>query len=140
MPTSDIGDVLEKTHRLLKTSGIILDIHPRPRASEVEIRIPGHFIHVGYLDETGLIRRIHDARREIASMIWDGFFNYHDVKTFDFLYHFDSVEECIEFLGREWEDSTMDRPTIDKARKLLGDQMGEIIIRQPLWAATLKRL
>ena len=125
MPTSDIGDVLEKAHRLLKTSGIILDIHPRPRASEVEIRIPGHFIHVGHLDETELIRRIHDARREIASMI---------------LYHFDRVEECIEFLGREWDDSTMDGTTIDKARQLLGNQMGEIIIRQPLWAATLKRL
>jgi len=140
MPASGIGDVLEKAHQLLKPSGVILDIHPRPRASKVEIRIPGHFINIGHLDEAGLIRRVNDARREIASMIWDGFFGYHDIKIFDFLYHFDSVDECIEFLGREWDDSTMDGPIVDKARELLANKRGEIIIRQPLWAATLKRL
>ena len=140
IPVEVIGDALEKAHQGLRPQGVALDINPRPTPSQVEVRVSGRFLQVGYLDESRLFSRINAARREVASMIWDGYFEFHDVKTFDVLYHFDSVEECTSFLAQEWVDASIDRETVSRAQDLLAGVKGQMVIREPMWAAVLKRL
>ena len=116
-----------------------MDIHPRPDHSQVEVRVGGKSIQLGALDETSLIQSIHAARLVLAMSMWDGYFVYEEIKNFEFLYHFDTVDDCESFLAEEWEYIELDPATASRARELLAGREGKLLIREPVRAACLRR-
>ena len=126
-------------HRSLRPNGIVLDIHPRPEHSRVEVRVDGKVNEIGNLDESSLIQSINAAHLNLASAVWDGYFIYEETRHFEFLYHFDSVDACESFLAEEWEDLEVDPSLMSRARELLANNEGELVIREPMQAARLRR-
>ena len=71
--------------------------------------------------------------------MWDGFFVYEEIKSFEFLYHFDTVDECESFLAEGWEDIELDPAIASRARELLAGGEGKLLIREQARAASLRR-
>ena len=118
----------------------MLDIHPRPEHSRVEVRVDGKSTEFGKLDESSLIQSINAVHLTLASAIWDGFFVHEETRHFEFLYHFDSVDACESFLAEEWyEDFQVDPALMSHARELLANKEGELVIKEPVQAARLRR-
>ena len=117
----------------------MLDIHPQPDHSQIEVQIAGRTIPVGRLDETDLIEGIHAARKVLASTVEAGHFAFEKERTFEFLYHFDTVDACLSFLAEEdWGE--LDLTIASWARDLLTKGEGEILMRESVRAARLRRL
>ena len=116
-----------------------MDIHPRPTHAQVEVRVDGKTIPLGSLDESSLIQSINAARLVLAMAVWDRHFVYEEIRYFDFLYHFGSVDACESFLAEEWEDVELDPATAARARELLSGRAGELVIREQVWASCLRR-
>ena len=116
-----------------------MDIHPRPDHSRVEVRVAGKFIELGHLDESSLIQSIDAAHLTLASAVRDGYFVYEEMEPFDFLYHFDSVDACESLLAEEWPEVELDPAIASRARELLANGDGELLIREPVLAACLRR-
>ena len=60
----------------------------------------GKSIQLGPLGETSLIQSIHAAHLVLALAVWDSQFVYEEIKSFEFLYHFDTVDDCEILPGR----------------------------------------
>ena len=116
-----------------------MDIHPRPDHSQIEVRVDGKSIQLGPLDESSLIQSINAAHLVLATAVWDRYFVYEEMRNFEFLYHFDTVDECESFMAEEWEDIELDPAIASRARELLAGREGKLLIREPVRAACLRR-
>ena len=99
----------------------------------------GKSTECGNLDESSLIQRINVIQLNLASAIWDGYFVHEETRHFEFLYHFDSVDACESYLAEEWGDFQVDPALMSRARELLANKQGEIVIGEPMQAARLRR-
>ena len=119
----------------------MLDIHPQPQQPQIEVRIGERSVDVGSLDVSTFISEIHAARRVLASTIAERVFQKEQETEFEFVFHFDSVDECKSYLVAEaWCESEADEALIEKTRDLLPPGEDEILMRVPVRAARLKRL
>jgi hypothetical protein len=60
---------------------------------------------------------------------------------FEFLYHFDDVDECKSYLLEEaWCETPEDEALINATRDLLSRGEGNILMRVPVRATRLRRL
>ena len=119
----------------------MLDIHPQPRHSQVEVRIGERSVDAGRLDVSTFMSDIHAARRVLASTIAERMFLKEQETEFEFLYHFDLVDECKSYLLTEaWCETEADEALIESTRDVLPPGDGEILMRVPVLAVRLKRL
>ena len=59
---------------------------------------------------------------------------------FDFLYHFDDVDQCKSYLLEEaWCETAEDEALIEAGRDLLSQRKGDILMRVQVRAARLRR-
>jgi hypothetical protein len=118
----------------------MLDIHPEPEHSWVEVQTGDGVLPVGRLDESGLIDRIHAARAVLASLIDEGYFVHERETTFEFLYHFDSVDAWLAYMAEDWVSAVIPEVVVARAREVLVSGTGELRIREPVYAARLRRV
>ena len=119
----------------------MLDIHPQPQQPQIEVRIGERSVDAGRLDVSTFMGEIHAARRVLASTIAEAFFLNEQETEFEFLYHFDSVDECKSYLVAEaWCETVADEALIETTRDLLSQGESEILMRVQVRAARLKRL
>ena len=119
----------------------MLDIHPQPQRSQVEVRTGECSVDVGRLDESTLIRVIHAARKVLASTIADGLFANEEEMEFEFLTYFESIDEWTSYWeGARFAESVADEPLMERTRDLMSQGEGEILIRELARATRLKRL
>jgi hypothetical protein len=116
-----------------------MDIHPRPANAQIEVRVGGTTFPLGQLDESSLIQSIHASHLVLAMAVWDHYFIYEEIKSFEFLYHFDSLDECESFLAEDWKGIELDPAIAPQARDLLAGGNGRLLIREPARAACLRR-
>ena len=118
----------------------MLDIHPQPYNSHIEVHFSGRRVDVGHLDESSFIDDIHAARRVLASTVEQGLFLEEAQTEFEFLHRFDSVEEWTQYMEtHEYGDPEADRPLIEATRALMLQEQGEIVMRELVRAARLRR-
>ena len=87
----------------------MLDIHPQPHQPQIEVRTGDRSVEVGHLDASAFISDIRAAREVLASTIVEGFFKKEQETEFEFVYHFDSVDECKSYLVAEaWCETEAD--------------------------------
>ena len=119
----------------------MLDIHPQPQQPQIEVRIGERSVDVGSLDVSTFISEIHAARKALDSTIAERFFLKEQETAFEFLYHFDSVDECKSYLVAEaWCETEAEEALIETTRDLLSPGPGEILMRVQMRATRLERL
>lgn len=118
---------------------MLLDIHPEPEDSRVEVQVGNNLFRVGRLGESDHIRRTQASRAVLASVVGAGYFGRKREITFDFLYHFDSVEAWLSYMAERWADAQIDPAIVGRARELLSAGTGKLLIRRRLHAARLIR-
>ena len=80
---------------------MVLDIHPQPERPRIEVRTDQGSVELGRLDSSIFVGEIHTARGSLASTIAQGLFLVEEETEFEFLYHFDDVDECKSYLLEE---------------------------------------
>ena len=117
----------------------MLDLHPEPRHSRVEVHSGSRIRDVGRLDESEFLPDIDAAEKVLAAAIARKRFALEAEKRFDFLHHFTSVDEYKAFLiDEEW--GVLEPAVESRARELLAAEGGELVMREPVWAGRLRRL
>ena len=119
----------------------MLDIHRQLQQPQIEVRSRECSVDVGRLDASTFISDIHAARRALASTIVERLFLKEQETEFEFLFHFDLVDECESYLlAEDWYETEADEALIESIRELLPPRDGEILMRVPVLATRLKRL
>ena len=95
---------------------------------------------MGRLDVSTFMTEIHAARRVLASTIAESFFQKEQETEFEFVYHFDSVDECKSYLVAEaWCETEADEALIESTRDVLPPGDSEILMRVRVLATRLRR-
>ncbi len=126
-------------HAALRPGGVMLDIHPEARHSRIEVHSGSRVEDVGNLDESEFLPDIDAAEKVLASAVSAERFVVEEQRRFDFLYHFAGVDEYKAFLvDEEW--GNVDPAVESRARELLASAGGELVMREPVRAARLRRV
>jgi len=84
---------LEEIHRLLKPTGMLIDIHPVAEASPIEIHHGGKIDLAGNLSVRQWLTDYQQADIALAEITQRGLFAIERESVFDSLTHYESVEE-----------------------------------------------
>ena len=117
----------------------MLDIHPQPDHSRVEIHLGDRHVSLGRHDETEFLEDIHAARNALSSVVEGGYFAFEEERVFEFLYHFNSVDECETYMD-EHKWGKLEAPIVARAKDFLTQNGGEVVLREPIRAARLRRM
>ncbi len=118
----------------------MLDIHPEPEPSPIEVQAGDRRLAAGLLHDPSLIDDIHATTAVLASVIEAGYFVRECVTTYDFVYHFDSVDEWLAYMAAFWAAAIIDPDVVARARSLQQAEGGELRIRQRMYAARLRKV
>ncbi|MGH2594022.1 MAG: hypothetical protein ACRDGG_10970 [Anaerolineae bacterium] len=132
---------LEKIHHLLKPNGILIDIHPPPEPSSIEVRIGGQTIPAGWLHESDDYAEYEDADDALARAVRKGLFAVEREGAFDLVTHANTLAELRAYVAEEWEEARIDDITAMRAEELLStpERDKEVILRETARIARLKR-
>ena len=84
---------LEEIHRLLKTNGFLIDIHPVAEHSSIQIHRNGNIELVGHLEVHQWCVDFQEADNALAEIIQRGIFTVEQKGMFDTLTYYDSAAE-----------------------------------------------
>ena len=84
---------LEEIHRLLKPNGFLIDTHPVPEHSSVEIHQNGKIDLVGQLEVSQWSLDFREADKALDEIVQRGVFSVEQKGTFDTLTYYDSAAE-----------------------------------------------
>jgi hypothetical protein len=129
---------LRRIHHCLRAEGVLLDLHPEPENSGVEIWQDGRVDLLGYLDEEEDSADVLDARARLNQVEGEGWYVTERRRHFDLVGQFPSVEEWQEFQAQEGYTSGISEELLDSVRRRLAAGDAELIIREPIRASLLK--
>jgi hypothetical protein len=136
---------LETLHAALRPQGLLLDVRPGPRHPLVAIQrgtaVDGgeHLVRVGKMDVSYRIKTLVIADAAVQTLIDAGRFVREQVKTFTFIYHFDSVETWLAYMAEHWSNARISARLIARARDELSAGAGELRILRAVQASRLRR-
>ena len=131
---------LEITHGLLKSGGLLIDIHPNGERPPIEVHVGGETRLAGYLDETDDFEEYFKADEALADVSGRGLFVLESEGLFMFKTHASTITELADFLGAEWTDSVLSEETIARAKEMMGEpgEGREIILREDVRIARFR--
>jgi hypothetical protein len=106
---------LEEIHRLVKPSGILIDIHPVAESSPIEIYQGGQIDLAGDLSVRQWCTDYEQADSALTEITQRGLFAAERESVFDSLTHYDSVEEMRTALKESIDKFARDAQSIDEA-------------------------
>ena len=131
---------LRGIYESLKTDGVLLDVHPQPENSQIEIWQDGLIHPLGEIDQEEDHEEIESARAHLSSFERSGLFVRDGRAVFDLLEDHPNVESW----QKRWaeEDYRLVAPPdlFEAANSLLISGGGELVIREPVRATSLRRL
>ncbi len=131
---------LSRIHSCLRTDGVLIDIHPQPENSEIEIWQEGRIHRLGQIDQSEDNEEIEAARSYLRSFEERGLFATEKRAVFELLEHHPTVESWQERWAEE-DYRLVARPDLlDSARALLSTAGTELVIRESVRATRLRRL
>ncbi len=122
---------LEKVHRLLKTDGELIDIHPMFDPPAFEVRVGEKKFPVGWLRETDDYEEYELADEALAEVVTRGLFAIERLGTFSFITHADSAAELRQYLIDNWKDAIIDEVIFAHAAEMFNsiERDKEMILR-----------
>jgi len=131
---------LSRIHSYLRTDGVLLDIHPQPENSQIEIWQEGRIHVLGEIDQHEDHEEIEAGRVHVTSFEERGLFSEEERAVFELLEHHPTVESWQERWGEEDYRLVAEPELLDSARALLQSGDGELVIREPVRATRLRRM
>ena len=142
MPSEGVVDTLRKVHCSLRPGGLLLDVHPQPQPSPIEVRTGAGTTDLGQLEYSpDFISTMSNAVEALASLDRDGTFRNEREEEFLLQHHFESLAEWQDYMAKEAQyylppDATMIE-TIGREMATVG---AELVIRAWVRASRFRRL
>jgi hypothetical protein len=130
---------LRASHAALRPDGLLLDMYPAAGHGRVALYTRGRTLRIGQLDESAHEPKVANAQAAMRAVIDTGLFAVERETTFEFVYHFDTVDVWLEYMAAHWSAALVAEDLIARARKLLARGGGELRIRREIHAARLRR-
>lgn len=131
---------LSRIHRCLEAGGILLDVHPQPENSQIEIWQDGEIHRLGEVDQSEDHREIEESRAHLRDFEERGLFATEGWRLFELLEHHPSVESWQDRWAEEGYRLIAEPELLDSANQSLRSGGGELVIREPVRATSLRRL
>ena len=106
---------LEEIHRLLKSTGVLIDIHPVAESSPVEIHRDEKIALAGHLSVRQWCTDFQHADHALTEIIQRGLFAIERASVFDSLTHYDSAAEMRTDLKESIDKFARDAQSADEA-------------------------
>jgi hypothetical protein len=119
---------------------LLVDIHPEPGRRSIEVRRGHESFPVGLTAERASIAKILHARAMLGVAVTEGRFRREQATTFVFLSHFTTVEQLLLYRAEHSPSLVLDETLIARARAMLDGLGGELVLRERVSAARLRRL
>lgn len=133
-------NALSRIHRSLRADGVLLDIHPQPVDSRIEIWENGKIHPLGEVDQHEDHEEIRSARSHLRSFEEAGLFRTEETAVFELLEHHPTVESWQARWDYEGYRLIAEASLLDTARAMLKRPQTELVIREPVRATRLRRL
>lgn len=133
-------DALSRIHRALRPGGVLVDLHPQPTNSQLEVWLGDRIEQLGHLNEEDDIRDILEARLRLDRVEEEGWYATERRRAFDLLLHFPGVDDWLAYRTEKEAASEVPEDLVSRARHLLSGSEGELVIREPVRASALRRL
>ncbi|HEX6799053.1 MAG TPA: hypothetical protein VF116_15195 [Ktedonobacterales bacterium] len=132
---------LRNIHSALRPGGVLLDMQPA-RHSRLELALPdGRTLTAGAIDESPGYAATEAALDALRTVVAVGLFAPEVEREFEFLYHFDGLDEWREHMAGNWHRARVSPDLVARARELVaGHPEGALRISRTLRAARLRRL
>ena len=131
---------LEITHDLLKTGGLLIDIHPSGEPPLIEVHVGGEVREAGQLEETNNFVEYFQADDALADVTSRRLFRLEREGLFMHILHASTITALADFLEEEWSDSILREETIQRAAELMGKpgKNREIVLRESVRIARFR--
>jgi hypothetical protein len=106
---------LEEIHRLLKPSGVLIDIHPVSEPSPIEIHRDGKIDLAGHLSVHQWCIDFERADHALAEIVQRGLYYFEQKVMFDTLTHYDSAAEMGNSFKEEINNYAREAEAADEA-------------------------
>jgi hypothetical protein len=127
-------------HRSLRSDGVLLDIHPQPENSLMEIWQDGRIERLGEIEQHQDRVDIEEARSRLRQEVRKELFAVRRRQFFELLGHYAAVDDWLDRWNDEGWNFSVDPGILDSARSLLAVGGGEFVIRETIRATSLIRL
>lgn len=133
-------DALHRAHRLTRTGGLLLDLHPLARNDLLEVWRDGVIESIGEVDQQEDIADIEYAEGALDKVVEEGLFQRVDQREFDLLEHHPTVESWLDRWNEEGWAFEVAEDVMRSAREALGTPGSEFVVREPIRITRLNRL
>jgi hypothetical protein len=124
----------------LRPGGLLLDVRPGHEYAWVHVHRRGRALRVGQLDVSQRIPKDAVADAALQTAIAAGWFVLEREATFEFVYHFDSVDAWLACMAEQWRNGVIGTDLIARARELLSQKRGELRMPRGMHALLLRRV
>lgn len=131
--------VLQEVHRSLRADGVVLDVHPLPRASTVEAWRDRERVVLGSPDDRTSIAAIRAAERHLGRVIRDGLFRVGPRRWFDLRVHYPSVDAWLQRREERGAKTVIPDDLLARTRQEVGVPGTTLIINERVRATVLTR-
>jgi hypothetical protein len=128
---------LETIRDLLKSDGVLIDLHPKGIPAEFWGHKGETSALLGHIDETDGFIEYRQAAWAVEQAVDKKWFRLQNSGEYDFIIHADSFDELKTYLAVEWTDAVIPPEVESKAAALLAEG---ITLRDFIHAGILKRL
>ncbi|MGH8946166.1 MAG: hypothetical protein ACRDVL_08455 [Acidimicrobiia bacterium] len=131
---------LRHTHQTLAPNGILLDLHPEPVNSRIEVWQGDRIHELGEVDQHEDHREIEAARSRLDSLVDEGLFSPEETDYFEATEHHDSVASWQEKWAKEGYGLVAPPGMLASAARFLSSGGGELVIKEQVRATRYRRL
>jgi hypothetical protein len=121
---------------------VLLDLHPEPDKPRVEVVLPHRGnVQLGRIDNSALVGNIHAAREALALLIEQHWFAHERSLVFDFISHFQTVDDWLRHRQDRRSTSIVPPQIIERAGELLSAHpTGELRVSERVLATRFRRM
>ena len=137
-----MGHALEKTHRLLKPDGVLMESHFTGELFSLEVHHQGEIKPAGPIDRADNFRRFKQAKAALDQAVKDGLFWPVAERVFDYLVYADSLDVLREWWDEPLSDFMTDDRVVKKVNELVLGTGGaaQVVLRRQVRVGRLKRV
>lgn len=132
-------NALSRIHETLREDGVLLDVHPAPENSRIEVWEDGQIHRLGEIAQDEDHKEIVAARSHLQAFERDGLFRTEESAVFELLEHHPTVESWEDRWEYEGYRLVAEPKLLETARALLQRPSTELVIREPVRASRLRR-
>src|SRR5437667_12522608 len=131
-------DALRRARTMLRSGGLILDVHPTVEAPHLEV---GGGAWTGDLHAADARRRHAAADAAVATVVDLKLFTVEGEEEFSFRRYADSLPELREYIAQKWSDGQLDDETVHRTiERLRADRDSVLWLREQARVTTLRPL